>query len=382
MAINFSFSTASQVIFGNHAVNKVPDLIAELGKKVLFVSGKNQERALALVQKFTSGTEVQLFSVDSEPTTHLVRKGTELARSCKCDVVLALGGGSVIDTGKAIAAMATNPGDLLDYLEVIGLGKSLSVKPLPCIAIPTTAGTGAEVTKNSVIKSPENNVKVSLRSNFMYPDVAVVDPVLSYSMSPALTASTGLDAFTHLMETFVSNQANPFNDMICREGLHRISRSLKKAWLNGNDEAARADMAMAGLLGGMALANVKLGAVHGFAGPMGGLYPIPHGTVCASLMIAVMETNIEALKENGCSISKYDELAKILTGSGLAKAEDVVAWAETLLKALNVPSLSTFGLTTNDFPDLVQKAKVASSMKGNPVRLSDEQLTRILEKSL
>ncbi|MCK3683933.1 iron-containing alcohol dehydrogenase [Maribellus sp. YY47] len=382
MSFTYSFATASQVIFGNHVVNKVPDLISEYGKSVLIVTGKNRERASALVGKLAPGTEVDFFSVESEPTTHMISAGIELARNRKCDVVLALGGGSVVDAGKAIAVMATNPGDLLDYLEVIGNGKTLSQKSLPCIAIPTTSGTGAEVTKNSVIKSPENNVKVSLRSNSMYPAVALVDPTLTYSMSPALTASTGIDAFTHLMETFVSNQANPFNDMICREGMQRIARSLQVAFENGNDEAARADMSMASLLGGMALANVKLGAVHGFAGPMGGLYPIPHGTVCASLMDAVIETNIEALKEKGQSISKYDELAEILTGSELAKAEDAVIWAQNLVEALNIPSLAAFGLTPDDFPGLVQKAKVASSMKGNPVELSDEQLTRILEKSL
>ncbi|MCE4563512.1 iron-containing alcohol dehydrogenase [Maribellus sp. CM-23] len=382
MSFSFSFATASQILFGNDAVNKVPGLISGYGRKVLIVTGKNPERAVALSEKLVPGTEVFFFSVESEPTTHLISKGTELARSTKCGVVLALGGGSVMDAGKAIAAMATNPGDLLDYLEVIGHGKALTQKSLPCIAIPTTSGTGAEVTKNSVIKSPENNVKVSLRSNFMYPDVAVVDPTLTYSMSPALTASTGLDAFTHLMETFVSNQANPFNDMICREGLQRIARSLAKACQKGDDEAARTDMSMASLLGGMALANVKLGAVHGFAGPMGGLYPIPHGTVCASLMAAVMETNIEALKEKGCSVAKYDELARILTGSELAKAEDAVVWAENLISELNVPSLAAFGLTPDDFPVLVQKAKAASSMKGNPLELNDEQLTWILEKSL
>ena len=296
--------------------------------------------------------------------------------------LVAVGGGSVIDGAKAIAALVPNTGDLMDYLEVIGLGKPLTEASLPCIAIPTTAGTGAEVTKNSVIKSVEHNVKVSLRSELMYPDIAVLDPVLTYSMSPALTASTGVDALTHLLETFVSNAANPFIDMLCRDGLKRISRSLLKAYKDRNDADAREDMAMASMLGGMTLANVKLGAIHGFAGPMGGMFPIPHGAVCACLMSAVIEMNIEALKEKNQNIPKFDELAQILTGSDLAKAEDAIVWADNLVSELQIPSLSAFGLTENNFPEAVQKAKNASSMKGNPIELSVEQLTWILEKSL
>ncbi|WP_167615938.1 iron-containing alcohol dehydrogenase [Maribellus sediminis] len=380
--MNFSFATASKIIFGNHSIDQVPTLIREFGHKVLLVCGRNVQRAEELAGNLDPGIEVTFFQVESEPTTHLVTAGMELAREKECDVVVAIGGGSVIDAAKAIAAMATNKGELMDYLEVIGRGKPLLEKPLPCIAIPTTAGTGAEVTKNSVIKSPDQHVKVSLRSDFMYPDVALIDPVLTYSMSPELTASTGVDALTHLLETFVSNQANPFVDMLCREGLHRISRSLLKAYKNVEDKVAREDMAMASLLGGMALANVKLGAVHGFAGPMGGMYPIPHGTVCASLVSAVIEMNIEVLSESGGDLSKFEELAKILTGSQKAKAEDSIVWVENLVSALNIPPLSAFGLTEHDFPMLVEKAKVSSSMKGNPVLLGDEQLSWILEKSL
>ncbi|WP_167604941.1 iron-containing alcohol dehydrogenase [Maribellus sediminis] len=380
--MNFSFATASKIIFGNHSVDQVPALIRELGNKVLLVCGRNAQRAEELAGKLDPGIEVTFFQVESEPTTRLVTAGMELAREKECDVVVAIGGGSVIDAAKAIAAMATNKGELMDYLEVIGRGKPLLEKPLSFIAIPTTAGTGAEVTKNSVIKSPDQHVKVSLRSDFMYPDVALVDPVLTYSMSPELTASTGVDTLTHLLETFVSNQANPFIDMLCREGLHRISRSLLKAYKNGEDKVAREDMALASLLGGMALANVKLGAVHGFAGPMGGMYPIPHGTVCASLVSAVIEMNIEVLSESGGDLSKFEELAKILAGSQKAKAEDSIVWVENLVSALNIPPLSVFGLTEHDFPMLVEKAKVSSSMKGNPVMLDDEQLSWILEKSL
>jgi len=381
MTLDFSFATASQIVFGNNSVNKVPGLVSGMGSKILLVTGKNSDRALKLTDQFPEEIEVTIFNIESEPTIDVINNGVDIARENKCDVVVGFGGGSVVDGAKAISALVPNKGVLMDYLEVIGLGKPLLKSPLPCIAIPTTAGTGAEVTKNSVIKSLEHNVKVSLRSDLMYPDVAVVDPVLTYSMPTALTASTGVDALTHLLETFVSNQANPFIDLLCRDGLERISRSLVKAFINGKDEHAREDMAMASMLGGMALANVKLGAVHGFAGPMGGMYPIPHGAVCACLMSAVVEMNIEILKKQQQNISKFDLLAQIFTGNQQAIAEDGIVWIENLVLQLRIPSLSNFGLTEKDFPELVEKAKNASSMKGNPVKLDDDQLTWILEKS-
>jgi len=380
--MDFSFATASQIIFGNNSVEKVPGIVSGMGRNILMVTGKNSDRAQTLINRFPYGISVSMFTIQSEPTTEMINAGVNLAREKACEVIIGFGGGSVIDSAKAIAALVPNQGELMDYLEVIGKGKALSERPLPCIAIPTTAGTGAEVTKNSVIKSPEHNVKVSLRSNLMYPDVAVVDPVLTYSMPPALTASTGVDTLTHLLETFVSNQSNPFIDMICREGLKRISRSLATAFKDGRDKEAREDMAMASLLGGMALANVKLGAVHGFAGPMGGMFPIPHGAVCACLMSAVIKSNIEVLKEQNKDISKFNELAKILTGNEGAVAGDAAVWVSKLVSELEIPTLSEFGLTTNDFPELVKKAKVSSSMKGNPVELTEGQLVRILELSL
>jgi alcohol dehydrogenase class IV len=201
-------------------------------------------------------------------------------------------------------------------------------------------------------------------------------------MPPELTASTGVDALTHLLETYVSNQSNPFIDNFCEEGLMRISRSMLETFHNGNNATAREDMAFASMLGGMALANVKLGAVHGFAGPMGGMFPIPHGQVCACLMPAVIKTNIEAMVEQKEDISKFNNLARLLTGSKKALANDAAVWAQNVIKELKIPSLSHFGISEQVFPDLIQKAKNASSMKGNPVKLTDDQLELILKKSL
>ncbi len=385
MGLNFEFATASRIIFGNHVSEKLPELLAGMGKRVLLVTGKNTARHQPIIDLLTEADfKLTIFNISSEPTIDIVDKGVNTAREKQSQIVVGIGGGSVIDGAKAIAAMVPNPGDLLDYLEVIGRGKTLSVPPLPFIAIPTTSGTGAEVTRNAVIKSAQHNVKVSLRSNLMYPDVALVDPVLTVSLPKEITATTGTDALTHLLETFVSNQANPFIDMYCREGMKRISRSLVKAFNEGTDLEAREDMSMASMLGGMALANVKLGAVHGFAGPMGGMFPVPHGAVCACLLPAVMEMNIQVLSMEKIKdrLFKFHKVAKILTGSEKAMAADGILWVKELVRALKIPSLSEFGVAQNHFPELVEKAKKASSMKGNPVVLSTEQLTTVLEKSL
>ncbi len=385
MGLNFEFAASTRIIFENGSFKKVPGLIKGQGGKVFIVSGKN----LILTNQLSGWLaeihiQSEIYTVFSEPTTNDIEQGTELARKTLCNIVAGIGGGSVIDSAKAIAALVPNKGELTDYLEVIGKGRKLEEKPLPCIAIPTTAGTGAEVTKNSVIKSTEHNVKVSLRSDLMYPNLAIIDPVLTLTMPPALTATTGVDALTHLLETYVSKNANPFIDMICREGMKRISASLELAFIDGNNLEARENMAMASMLGGMALANVRLGAVHGFAGPLGGMYPIPHGAVCACLLPAVMEVNIAALKDKNQEkqLLKYHEVARILTGNSSVDAEEGAIWVNELVKILQIPSLSDYHLSPNSFPDLIEKAKNSSSMKGNPVELEDEQLYEILNKSI
>ena len=384
MGLNFNFSTASQIIFGSGTLAKVPELLSGFGKRILLVTGKNTERANLLTGSFpASDFEITRFSVEKEPTTGIIDEGVKIARKNRCAVVIGMGGGSVIDAAKAIAALTPNAGELSDYLEVIGKGKQLAVRPLTFIAIPTTSGTGAEVTKNAVIHSPEHKVKVSLRSELMFADVAVVDPELALSMSAEVTATSGMDALTHLLETFVSNQSNPFVDHFCREGMQRISKSLVKAYKNGNDLEAREDMAMASLLGGMALANVKLGAVHGFAGPLGGMFPAPHGAVCACLLPAVIEENLKAVTNANLAdkVLKYDEIAQILTGNPEAGAEDGIKWVKERMSDLGIPRLSDFGMTETDYPELVEKAKKASSMKGNPVVLDEQSLKAILTKS-
>jgi alcohol dehydrogenase class IV len=381
----FEFATTSRIIFGPGTLKEIPALAARMGGRPLVVTGKTTERAAPLLNLLKpTGTHPLTFHVFEEPTIEMTLEGVQLARTNACDVVMGIGGGSVIDAAKAVAALLTNPGDIMNYLEVIGQGQPLTQASAPCIAIPTTAGTGAEVTRNSVLASTEHRVKVSLRSPTMLPDLAVIDPELTYSMPPSLTASTGLDAFTQLLEPFVSVSSNPLTDALCREGLKRVARSLHRAFENGSNTMARQDMAIASLFGGLALANAKLGAVHGFAGTMGAMFSIPHGVVCARLLPHVMAVNVKALQQRGSLelLSRYDEVARLLTGKQYAGAIDGIDWIHNLCNALDVAPLLGFGITEAHFPEMIAGAKSASSMKGNPVELTDEELMEILRKAV
>jgi alcohol dehydrogenase class IV len=325
--------------------------------------------------------------VPHEPTIGLVTEGIQAARGAECDAIVAFGGGSVIDAAKAIAGLATNPGDLLDYLEIIGCGQRLANPALPWIAIPTTAGAGTEVTRNAVIISPENRVKASLRSPFLLARLAIIDPELTRDLPPAITAATGLDALTQLIEPYVCTRANPMTDAVCAEGMRLVARSLRRAYENGvTDMDAREDMSLAALFGGLALANAGLGAVHGFAAPIGGMFPhAPHGAVCAALLPHVMRTNLRALRERqpgSTVLQRYDHIAQILTGNPKAAAEDGAAWIADLTAALQIPSLGFHKITAPDIPLLVENASRASSMKPNPIDLSLRELAGILEAAI
>lgn len=381
--MNFEFATATRIIFGAGKLAELGHITRGLGRRALIVSGSRPaaaERVAVLLRK--ADVPATRFVVAAEPTVALIEQGTKFTREAGCDFVIAIGGGSVIDAGKALAAMLANEGELLDYVEVIGHGQGLSKPSRPFIAIPTTAGTGAEVTRNAVLASPEQRVKVSLRSALMLPTVALVDPELTYDLPPALTASTGLDALTQLIEPFTCNRANPLTDAICREGMMRVARSLRAAFSNGDNPAAREDMALAGMFGGLALANAGLGAAHGFAAPIGGMFNAPHGAVCAALLPHVMAMNIRALKQKACSRERYDEVARILTGHSSATAADGVLWVSELVRELNIPKLSAYGLGVTQVPELVAKAAKASSMKANPVGLSAEELSEALQAAL
>ena len=383
---SFEFATANRIIFGAGKLNGLGDQLKGRAKRLLLVTGRSSD-AIPRVRQILSAVGILFdeFSLHGEPTVDTASEGVQLALEHGCDMVIGLGGGSVLDAGKAIAALATNPGDVLDYLEVVGRGQALINAPLTYIAIPTTAGTGTEVTRNAVLESPAHGVKVSLRSPLMLPSVALVDPELTYTLPPAITASTGLDALTQLIEPFVSVKANLMTDAICREGIRHAAQSLRRAYENGADQEARAGMSLASLFGGMALANSALGAVHGFAGPLGGMLHAPHGAICAKLLPLVMEANLKAMisrEPNHPALARYAEVAQILTGEKNATASDGVQWVSELVHDLNIPMLSVYGMTSEHFSDAVEKTLKASSTKGNPIVLTEGELREILEIAL
>jgi alcohol dehydrogenase class IV len=385
--MRFQFAAPARILFGAGNVGKVGALASEMGQRALLVTTESQLDCGSSLQGELAkhGTTTFTFLVADEPSVHTVAEGTRRAREARCDLVIGVGGGSALDTAKAISALLANDGVPLDYLEVIGKGKPITRRSLPFIAIPTTAGTGAEVTHNAVLASPEHDVKVSLRSPLMLAHLAVVDPELTYSMPPAVTASTGMDALTQVIEPYVSSAANPLTDALCREGMGRAARSLRRAYEHGDDPVAREDMAIASLFGGLALANAKLGAVHGFAGPLGGIFHAPHGGICAALLPHVMAVNVCALQARqpgSPALQRHDEVARILTGDPDAGVDDGVAWVQKLTEALEIPGLSAYGITREQFPAIVKKAAAASSMRGNPLELSDAELEEVLVLAL
>ena len=308
---------ATRIVFGDGSAEQLPQLARDLGSHVLLVTDSFQPPAVSalIVALRDAGLALSHFPVSGEPSVEVIDEAKAVAATAGCDMVISIGGGSVIDTGKASAALIPNEGELLDYLEVIGAGCKLSAAPLPFIALPTTAGTGAEVTKNAVIGSKAHRVKVSLRDNRMLADIALVDPLLTHSVPQSVTASTGMDALTQVLEPFVSHLATPLTDGMCSEGLRRAGRSLRRVYHEPDNATARSDMALTSLLGGLALANAKLGAAHGFAGVLGGMYGAPHGAICAALLPPVMDANIRALQQRepeNPALRRYEYAAQFL----------------------------------------------------------------------
>ena len=378
-SVAFELAAPGRVVFGaGVSAQAVSAVTAFRAKRALVVTGKSAARSDGVCKQLPITSIV--YAIPSEPTVAMVADGRALARKEKCDVVIAVGGGSAIDAGKAIAALAANDGELADYMEVVGKALPLPRAGLPCIAIPTTAGTGAEVTKNSVLASPEAKVKASLRSPYLLPALSLVDPNLLEGTPAPVTAATGLDALSHLLESFVSIRANPFTLALAREGMARVARSLRLAFEHGLTSERREDLALASLFGGLCLANSGLGAVHGFAAPLGGTWKAPHGAVCAALLPAVMRKNVAALAARApehSAVSRYRELDGILGGGS-----DASTRVADLVAALGIAGIASFGVRPNDIPLLVEKAKVASSMKGNPIALTDEELTAIAAESM
>jgi alcohol dehydrogenase class IV len=423
--MQFEFATAGRIIFGAGKLCEIGPIAKSFGGRVLVVTGKDGQRAGPLLKILKEQkVEAATFSVSGEPEIQTVRDGVALARKENRDWVISIGGGSVLDAGKAIAAMMTNEGDVLDYLEIIGRGMALAKKPAHFVAIPTTAGTGSEVTRNAVLASPEHKLKVSLRSPLMLPEIALVDPELTYNLPRSISASTGLDALTQLIEPYVCLRANPMTDGLCLEGIRRVARSFRRAAHVVTDAEAREDMALASLFGGIALANAGLGAVHGFAGPIGGMFSAPHGQICAALLADVMEMNARALQMrrsdsetlrrykgiaklptpkshttaglgielvqdalrereyNRDLLDRFNQVAKLLTGKSDATAYEGIKWIRKVVAEFEIPRLGSHGIKPEHADELVKSAMNASSMKANPVALTAGALKEVLLKAI
>ena len=384
--IDFSFATASEIVFGRGSSKQLAARTLLLGSRPLVVTGRGAARHAWLFADFEArGTAVAHYVVQSEPTTDDVAAVVGLGRDHRADVVLGLGGGSALDLAKAAAGLIPAPGDALDYLEVVGRGAHLPGPALPSVLCPTTAGTGAEVTKNAVIEARTAQVKVSLRSPLLLPRLALVDPELTLSVPRDVTAATGCDALAQVIEPFLSQNANPLTDALCREGIRRGAPALLRAFEDGTDLDAREGLCITSLCGGLALANAKLGAVHGFAGPLGGLLHAPHGALCAALLAPSLRVNHAALSArapDSPALGRLDKLGVLLTGSATAKAEDAFAWCDRTVKVLGIRRLGALGLKKAQLGDVVQKAQRSSSMQGNPLVLSEGELTEILERAL
>jgi alcohol dehydrogenase class IV len=374
----FDLAVPRRVLFGPGRADELAGLLPTLGRRVLLCTGRDSSRHRHLL----GGVDpVAVVAVPHEPTVDQVREATGAARTAGADVVVAIGGGSVLDLGKAVAVLLGNGTDPLDHLEVVGRGMPVERPGVPCVAVPTTAGTGAEATANAVLSSPEHGVKASIRGPHVLAAVALVDPLLTLSCPPAVTASSGLDALTQCLEPYVSPRANPATDAVAAEGLRRGARALRTAYEHGEDRAAREEMALCSLFGGIALANAKLGAVHGVAGVVGGMVDAPHGAVCAALLAPVVEANVRALRERAPAapgLRRYAEVARLLTGRDGATVGDAVAWLRGTVAALDVPPLGAVGLRRAQYAEVATKAARSSSMQGNPVRLTEEELVTVL----
>lgn len=382
--MNFSFYSARQIIFGSGNFNKIGEISATLGKHSLVVLGSGSLRHLGIVSDLEthlqkSGIKYTYYEgINKEPDIPLVEGGVQIAQEAGCDMVIAIGGGSVLDTGKAIAGLIPNPGTLGDYLGIDKPAKTLPGPALPWIAVPTTAGTGSEVTNNAVISLTEIGVKKSFRSPYLLASVALLDAELGRGVSPEQTALSGMDALSQLIESYVTRFHQPMSDALALEGIRHSGEYLIRAFRDGNDGEAREHTFLASLLSGLALSNSRLGAVHGLAAAFGGRYSIPHGLICAVSLPYVMETNLFAAEE------RYGAIGVALTGKRWNSLREAAAagleYVKMLFHELKIPeSLRQYLIPEEDIPLLVKGSR-GNSMSGNPVELSDEQITKLIKK--
>jgi alcohol dehydrogenase class IV len=381
----FDLAVPADIRFGAGRVEEVPAALLGLGAtRVLVVTGRRPDRAAGLRSALAeAGIATAVFPVAGEPTVDLVRDAMAAVADADSDAVLGFGGGSALDVAKAAALLAPTRADPLDHLEVIGAGRPITQPGLPCIAVPTTAGTGSEVTRNAVLAG--KGVKASLRSPLMLPRIAVVDPDLLAGVPPPTIAASGMDALSQLVEPLLSARANPFTDALARDGIRRSARSLRRAYTDGmTDPDVREDLALASLFGGLCLANSGLGAVHGLAAAAGARLSAPHGAVCAAALAPAFQVNLWALNDRAPdhpALPRFAEVAALLTGRADARPEDGIVWLQDLAEALAVPGLAAYGLAEADVAAVVEDAQRASSMRANPIPLTDAEVAEIVARA-
>jgi alcohol dehydrogenase class IV len=394
---SFEFNSVPKIIFGRGKITTLGDLARPLGSHALLIHngddpGRSGPVDRAAASLSAAAVRCTFHRQRGEPTVSDVDAAVSTARQDACDLIVALGGGSAIDAAKAVAGLVTNGGSALDYMEVIGRGQKIAKPAAAWIAVPTTAGTGAEATRNAVIGAPDRKYKASLRSELLLARVALIDPELGLAVPRSVTAASGMDALCQLIESFTSTGANPMTDALAAEGIRLAARSLRKAVADGSDLAAREDMALAALFSGITLSNAGLGAVHGFAAPLGANFPVPHGVVCARLLSPVIAANTQALRQQSPdhpALLRYETIGYELESLEFRHTHTVqdpfsllTAWTSGLVQEFDIPPLSRYGLTESHIPEIVSLAKKSSSMRYNPIPLADDALANILRSAL
>ena len=387
MDIHFEFTATPNIIFGIEKIVTLPIFIHQYGTRALIVVGNSSFMksfsSIELIQDLESmKIEHFIVTVDGEPSPKQIDNICNVYRSWKPKVVVAIGGGSVIDAGKAISAMLCEKGSITDYLEGVGT-KSPSGLKIPFIAVPTTAGTGSEATKNAVISvQGKDGFKKSLRHNNYIPNLAIIDPELTMSCPSNITAASGMDAFTQLLESYVSINSNVMTDTLALNGLEKLIGSIETAVAKGYNLIARSDMSYAAMLSGITLANAGLGVVHGFAQPLGSLFSIPHGVVCGTLMGAANRITVHRLRENKNkdTLKKYHKVAQLENhiSDETKSINEFLDYLDYLTEKFNLPLLSEFGIKVSDLPSIIAK----TDLKNHPVELSHEDLEWILKLRL
>jgi alcohol dehydrogenase class IV len=384
----FHFASLPKIFFKPGMIINLPSLIRSFGHNVVLVTGKesfiNSESARYLFLKFKeTGIKHQVVIISGEPSPEVIDQNVSRLSSEKADIIVGIGGGSVLDAGKAISAMMHKTGSVYDYLEGVG-NKDHPGTKIPYIAIPTTSGTGSEATKNAVIsRIGKDGFKRSLRHDNLVPDIALVDPELTLSCPPHITAASGMDCFTQLTEAYLSDKSNPYTDALALEGLKAIKDSLLQSFLQGNDIEARTGMSFAALTSGICLANAGLGVVHGFASSVGGRYDIPHGIICGTLMAVSNEITVRKLRheqESSLALKKYLILGELFTdAAGKSKDQIIdgyINYLHKLTEELHLPGLRQLGIVEADLNEIA----LNTECKNNPVKLDTDDLLGILTR--